>query len=197
MMLPMTRFPPPALCRALIFCAATLAAASCIWHLAAAARAKQETATSSAFAATRELETRLEGARAAEAERSALTRRLAALAALARDAVPADAWERLARRLDDDPRIAGLLLHAQSRPAAIPGPAGLPGLDIQRLQIDAGLLHEEALLTLDAIVADTHARIAPVGCALHREAGAAATSLQARCAFDWVALVLPEEASQR
>jgi hypothetical protein len=196
-MFPMTRFPPPALCRALVFCAATLAAASCVWRLAAAARAEQETATSSAFAATRELEARLEDARVAEAERAALARRLAALAELARDAaVPADAWERLARRLDDDPRIAGLLLHAQSRPAAIPTPAGLPGLDIQRLQIEAGLLHEEALLALDAIVADTHARIAPVGCALRREAGAAATSLQARCAFDWVALVFPEEAPQ-
>jgi hypothetical protein len=71
----------------------------------------------------------------------------------------------------------------------------LPSLDIQRLQIDAGLLHEETLLALDALVTDTPtAHVIPVGCVLRREEDDTSVPLRALCEFDWITLAPPGKA---
>ncbi|MDR3213321.1 MAG: hypothetical protein LBT71_05310 [Azoarcus sp.] len=188
MMLPTTFAIPPALRRPLLCCAAALVAALCLWRIAAALCAVQETAVTAARTAARNLEIRLTRAREAEAEHTALTRRFTALAAMAGHSPGNDTWEQITHRLRDESRITGLVLHAEAHSPALPTPAGLPALDIQRLQIDAGLLHEEALLALEAIVADTPAHIVPTGCALRRESGSTLSALHARCEFDWIAL---------
>ncbi|MDR1661354.1 MAG: hypothetical protein LBR95_02845 [Azoarcus sp.] len=188
MRFPATFFLPPILRRPLLFCTAALIAAALAWHAAAHARAQQQAAASRAGAAIQALETSLALAHEAEARRMALAQRAAALAAMA-DKAPEDAeWERLAKRLAGEPRIVGLVLRAQSAPVTASTPNELPSIEIQRLRIDAGLLHEEALLTLHALVADTSARLVPAGCILRREKDAPPAALQARCEFDRMAL---------
>jgi len=65
----------------------------------------------------------------------------------------------------------------------------LPVITLQRVRVEAGLLHEEALLALDAIVTGAPAHIIPIGCSLQRETDAAPITLRASCEFDRITLV--------
>ncbi|MDR1064449.1 MAG: hypothetical protein LBL48_11080 [Azoarcus sp.] len=187
---------PPLLRRVMLFCAAAVTAASFAWRTAASLRAAQEMAANRSRAAAQTLETRLAHHRETEIRYAALTQRANALAALAAQSPDDTEWERLAKRLAEDTRITGLVLRTQSGPAAFSAPDGLLPFDIRRLRIDADLLHEEALLALDAIAADIPIHLIPAGCALRRETGATPATLRAHCEFDWTASVPPMETPQ-
>ncbi|MDR0716543.1 MAG: hypothetical protein LBF50_03895 [Azoarcus sp.] len=194
---------PPALRRPLLFCAMALAAALSAGYSAAAARAGQEARLLDARADAGKLEARLATARESAAARAALARRLAMLAATLGKTPPDEAGrERIAQRLSQDIRIAAPRLRLQDAPLpTLPAPpAGAPAIVIQRLSVDAGLLHEEALLALAATIMDSPVYTIPIGCALQRESGngagtssesaesAAVHPLRARCEFDWISL---------
>ncbi|MDR2093783.1 MAG: hypothetical protein LBP58_10825 [Azoarcus sp.] len=193
MKLPAIFPPPPLLRRPLLFCAAAIIAASSLWLIAASTRAGQETAANRARTAVQALETHLMRSREAQTRRAALMQRAEALAAMAGESPDSAEWERLAERLAGDTRITHIVLHARSNTVASPAPDGLPPVETHRLRIDASLLHEEALLALDTIVANIPVRLIPAGCALRRETGAASAALRARCEFDWMARPPPVE----
>ncbi|MDR0701876.1 MAG: hypothetical protein LBF61_05600 [Azoarcus sp.] len=189
---------PPLLRRPLLFCVAAVIAASSMWVLAASIHAEQEAAARRARTVVQTLETRLMRSREAETRHAALVQRVEALSAMAGEAPDSTEWERLAGRLAEDTRIANIVLHAQSEPMPSPAPAGIPSIGTHRLRIDANLLHEEAVLALNAIVVDIPARFIPSGCALRRKSGATAAifTLRVRCEFDWTALAPPVERPQ-
>jgi hypothetical protein len=184
---------PPALRRPLLACVLALAVALPLWRFAAAMRADAETALASARTTQQKTATRLAAARAEAAAREPLARRLADLrAALPTPMPPAADWERLADRLAADKRIAHITLHAQETPKEAAAKAQPPSIAIQHIYIEANLLHEEALLALDAIATDTPAHVVPVGCALRRDAEASPLTLRARCEYDFVAFAAEE-----
>jgi len=196
MTLPRLSFAVPApLHRPLLVCALALAGTLCLWLAVAAQWAAVDTALRAARAAEQQTSSRLAALRTAANTRQALMQRLADLrAALSPHTSTTRNWERLANRLAADKRIAKMTLRAQDDPASLSTSAQLPGLDIQRLQIDAHLLHEETLLALDATIMDTPERVVPAGCALRRDAGAAPLHLRAHCRYDWIALTLTPDA---
>jgi hypothetical protein len=177
-------------------CALALAGTLCLWLAAATQWTAAEIALHAARTAAQKTSAQLSALRSAANAHQALMQRLADLrAALPPRSAAARNWEGLANRLAADTRIAKVTLHAQDSPTARPPPAQLPGLDIQHLQIDAHLLHEETLLALDAALMDTSERVIPAGCALRRDAGAAPLHLRAHCEYDWIAFTPDTEAA--
>ncbi|MDR2031193.1 MAG: hypothetical protein LBP86_02810 [Azoarcus sp.] len=180
----------PVLRRPLLFCVMALTAALATGYGVAAARVGQEARLRDARAEMEKSAVRLAAARESAAAHAALARRLATLATTLGKAPPDDAGqERIARRLSADTRIAAPRLHLQSAPPPFAPPPGVAPLVVQRLSIDAGLLHEDALLALAATVMDSPEYTLPAGCALHRENGAAVHPLRTHCEFDWISLV--------
>lgn len=199
---------PPALRQPLLFCVMALAAALAAGYSAAAARAGQEARLRDARADAGKLAARLAAARESAAARAALARRLAMLAATLGKTPPDEAErERIVQRLSKDFRIAAPRLRLQAAPLPVPlvPPAGAPAIVIQRLSVDADLLHEEALLALAATIMDSPVYTIPIGCALQRQGGngvdtgsasAAVHPLRARCEFDWISLASGTGATQ-
>ena len=210
MMFPSTMFPsravPPLLRRPLLCCVAALAAVLLLRFAATSVLEAREKELDSLRVSVREAETALTAAREEESTRAALAQRFAAVSAVLEKAPPDETeWKQLTRRLAGDERILAPDLSVGAVPvhssapsmatvvpvAPVASPEGLPRINIQRLQINAGLLHEEALLALDALVTDTSAHVVPVGCVLRREENDAPVPLRARCEFDWIALAPP------
>lgn len=185
---------PPPLRRALLCCIAALATALLLWILSAACRADAEAGRNDARAAAQKTLMQLTGARETESARTARAKRFARVKA-ALENMPAEnsEWEEIAGQLSAHPHIDAPILGALPAQPAFPASEGLPVITLQRVRIEAGLLHEEALLALDAIAANAPAHVIPTGCSLRREADAAPTALRADCEFDWVALVPPPE----
>jgi hypothetical protein len=186
---------PPTLRRPLLLCALTLAAALLVWQLAATFLDNQQTRLNTAHTNLRALDTRLTAAREAQATRAALAQRLATLRTTLGDTRPEEAeGAQLTQRLTQDTRITRPVLHAHATSPAQPAQPspGLPSLDIQRLQIDTGLLHEEALLAFTRLVTESAAHIIPIGCALHRQEAEDGDNelapLRARCEFERITL---------
>ena len=208
MMFPSTMFSsravPPLLRRPLFCCVAALAAVLLLRFSATSVLEAREKELDSLRVSVREAETALTAAREEESTRAALAQRFAAVSAVLEKAPPDEIeWKQLTtRRLAGDERILAPDLSVGAVPvhsrttsiAPVASPEGLPRIDIQRLQINAGLLHEEALLALDALVTDTSAHVVPVGCVLRREEDDAPVPLRALCEFDWIALAPPGKA---
>lgn len=177
----------PALKRVLLACGVALVAALLLLVLAAAERAEQETERDRARVAAQKTGALLAAAREAETVRTARAQRLAAVSAALAGKPPSEAdRETLAARLSGHPHIENPVLSFQDMAPETPGE--LPLIQNRRLRIEAGLLHEEALLALHAMTVDYPAHIVPVGCELHRIDEAAPVTLQARCDFDWIAI---------
>jgi hypothetical protein len=177
----------PALRRVLAACALVLVVVLLLLGLAAADHAEQESERDRARVAAQKTGTLLAAARKAETERAARAKRLAAVSAALAGKPPGEAdRETLAARLSGHPHIENPILSLQD---TIPATHEyLPRIQIWRLRVEAGLLHEEALLALHAMTLDQPALIVPVGCQLHRIDEAAPVTLQARCDFDWIAI---------
>ncbi|MDR2188425.1 MAG: hypothetical protein LBE62_10290, partial [Azonexus sp.] len=101
---------------------------------------------------------------------------------------PPEKTEQITGQLSAHPHIVEPVLTAQPGQSAFSTPENLPVVTLQRVHIEAGLLHEEALLALDAIVTSSPAHAISTGCSLRREADAAPVTLRARCEFDWISL---------
>ncbi|MDR2925696.1 MAG: hypothetical protein LBU76_07115 [Azoarcus sp.] len=183
---------PPMLRRALLCCVAALAAALSLWMLAAAGRAEAETRRRGAQADAQKISAQLSAARETESARVARAKRFARMKAALENA-PAEKpeWERLAAQLSAHPHIAEPTLDAPPAQPAFPSPENTPVITVQRVRFNAGLLHEEALLALDAITARFTPRLIPAGCSLQREADAAPITLRANCEFERIALAPP------
>jgi hypothetical protein len=189
---------PPTLQRPLLFCALALVAALLVWQLAATFLNNQQIQLDTARANLQTLDARLSAARAAQATHMALARRLATLRA-ALESPPgnrSDADTPLTQRLTQDPRITHPVVRARASAPTQPPAPGLPTLDIQRLQIDTDLLHEEALLAFTHIVTDSLAHIIPVGCTLSRQEEDAPAPLRASCEFERITLASPANSTQ-
>jgi hypothetical protein len=185
---------PPLLHRALLCCAAALVGALLLLTLSAAYCVDAEAGRDDARAGTQKTRMQLSNARETESARAARAKRFALVKA-ALDSMPAGkpGWERLAEELSAHPHIAGPTLNALPAQPAFPASRSLPAVTLQHVHIEAGLLHEEALLALDAIAAASPPYLIPRGCSLRREADHAPVTLRADCEFDWIALAPPPE----
>jgi hypothetical protein len=188
---------PPMLHRALLCCMAVLASTLLLWLLTAIwhdeAESRRNDARASAQKTARQLsdahETSL--AHAARAERFALVK-----AVLGNNPPEKTEWEQLTGQLSAHSHIAEPSLTSLPGRPAFATPENLPVITLQQVRIEAGLLHEEALLALDAIVSGSPAHVIPTGCSLRREADAAPITLRVRCEFDWIALAASKGSEQ-
>jgi hypothetical protein len=181
--------PLPILRRTLLCCMAALAGASLLWLLSAVwhdeAESKRNDARASAQKAAQQLsdaqETRL--AHAVRAERFALVKTV-----LENNPPGKTDLEELTGQLSEHPHITEPNLTSQPGQPAFSTPESLPVITLQHVHIEVGLLHEGALLALDAIVTGSPAHVIPSGCSLRREADAAPITLRERCKFEWITL---------
>ncbi|MDR2689854.1 MAG: hypothetical protein LBB76_08880 [Azoarcus sp.] len=173
----------PALRRPMIMCVLILLAASLAWGAVAHLRRERQATLTKARAAGQQIDARMETARAQGARRELIEQKL-------RDIIEAHASkpEDLIRALAADPRLRHPSMHI---PSSVDLPAVAPVAHFQRLRIDAGLLHEEALLELTDTFA--HARFRPLGCTLRRQDDGAPMPLTASCEFEWLTLHIPDE----
>ena len=196
-LIPSQRFTvPPMLRRALLCCVAALVAAlllwvlSDVWHTEAAAKGDD------ACAGKQKTAMQLTHAREIEFARTARAKRFAPIKAALENTPPGKTeWEQLTGQLSAHPHIVEPALDALPAQAAFPVFQNLPAIPLQTVRIEAGLLHEEALLALDAIAM----HVTPTGCSLQREGDAAPSTLRAHCEFDWIPPLLspsrPRQAS--
>jgi len=183
---------PPVLRRALLCCVAALVGALLLWFLSETWRAEAGTERDDARAGMQKTTMQLTGARDTESVRAARVKRFTSIKTALENTPPGKTeWEQLSGQLSAHPHIAEPALDALPSQAAFSGPEELPVITLQRVEIEARLLHEESLLALDAIVGGSPAHVIPTGCSLRRNADAAPITLRVRCGFDWVTLVLP------
>ncbi|MCL2161031.1 MAG: hypothetical protein FWH56_03980 [Betaproteobacteria bacterium] len=180
---------PPMLRRALLCCVSALVGASLLWFLSSVWRADAEAERNDARADTQKTAALLASARETEAARAGRAKRFSLVkAALESMPVEKSEWEQLSSLIEAHPHIAEPALNVQPAQPAFPASEHLPVVTLQRARIEAGLLHEEALLTLDAIATGSPAHVIPSGCSLWREADTAPVTLRASCEFDWITL---------
>jgi len=185
---------PPLLRRALLCCAAALIGALLLYILSSAWRAEAEAERDDARAGKQKTAMQLASAHEAESSRAARAKRFAPIKTALENAPPGKTeWEQLTGLLSTHPHIVEPTLDALPAQAAFPAAQHLPVITLQTIRIEAGLLHEEALLALNAVVAASPAHTIPTGCSLRRQADTAPITLRARCEFDWAALVPSRE----
>lgn len=185
---------PPILRRALLCCVVALVGALLLWALSdtwyARACAKRDTARADTQKTAMQLASAID-TRSAQAARA---KRFALVKAALENALPSKAeWEQLIKQLSTHPHIVDPTLEALPGQDEFPAPKNQPAITFQSVHIQAGLLHEEALLTLDAITGNFPTHHIPMGCSLWREADAAPITLRARCEFGRAALMPPLE----
>jgi hypothetical protein len=191
----------PALRRPIAVCALILLAASLTWGAAVHLRRERQTNLTKTRAARQQIDARMETARAQAAKRELIEQKL-------RDIIEAhaDEPEQIIRALADDHRLQNPIVHIQPTadlPALAPAasvttpittsvttPIAVPIANFQRLRVDAGLLHEEALLELTDTFAQ--ARFRPLGCTLRRQGNDAPMPLVVSCEFEWLTLHIPD-----
>lgn len=190
---PLQRFSvPPRLSRALLCCAAAFAAALSLWILATGWRTQAETERKAVQAEVQKISTQLSAALETETARATRAKRFARVkAALGNAPAENPKWEQLADQLSTHPHIAELAFEASPAAPAFPAPENMPVINLQHIRLEAGLLHEGALLALDGIATGFTAHLIPAGCALGREADAAPITLRARCEFNRITLAQP------
>jgi hypothetical protein len=177
---------------------AALVGALLLWFLSAAwhteAQAEWDDARTGAQKAAKQLSDTID-AKHARAERA---KRFALIKTVLENNSPEKAeWEQLlARQLSEHPHLTEPTLATQPALPAFSTPEHLPAITLQQLQVEVGLLHEEALLALDAIVASSPAHVISTGCSLRRETDVAPITLHARCGFDWISLAASPESDQ-
>jgi hypothetical protein len=181
---------PPVLRRALLCCIAALTGALLLWILSTIWRSEAEAKRNDARADTQKTTSLLASALETEAARVARAKRFA-LVKTALESMPAEKseWDQLTRQIEALPHIIEPILNVQPGQPAFPAPENLPVITLQRVHIETGLLHEEALLALNAIVTGAPGHVIPAGCSLRRETDIAPTTLWAHCEFDRISLV--------
>jgi len=181
---------PPVLRRALLCCVAALVGALSLWVLSTVLRADAEAGRNDARADTQKTAMQLANAREAESARVVRAKRFALVkAALENTSAEESEWEQLASQIEAHPHIVDSTMSAQPAQPAFSSHENLPVITLQSVRIEAGLLHEEALLALDAIAHGFNTHLIPTGCSLRREADAAPITLRARCEFERTVLV--------
>ncbi|MDR2015708.1 MAG: hypothetical protein LBP99_08875 [Azoarcus sp.] len=180
---------PPVLRHALICCMAALVGALLLWLLSAVWHGEAETARNDVSASTQKTATQLADAREAGLARTARAQRFTLVKTVLESNFPEKTErEQIIGQLSAHPYIVEPVLTAQPGQPAFSSHGNLPVIILRHLYVEAGLLHEEALLALNAIATSSSAHVIPTGCSLHREADAAPVTLRARCEFDRITL---------
>jgi hypothetical protein len=188
---------PPVLRRALLCCMAALGSASLLWLLSAAWHNEVESKRNEARTNTQKITQQLSDARETRLAHTARAKRFALVkTALENNPPEKTEWEQLTEQLSAHAHIADPTLTPQLSQPAFSTPQNLPAITLQHVRIEAGLLHEEALLALGSIVTSSPAHVIPTGCSLRREADAAPITLRARCEFEWITLATSKGSEQ-
>jgi hypothetical protein len=187
---------PPVLRRALLCCMAVLAGTLLLWLLTVIWHDEAETERNDARASAQKAARQLSDAHETRLAHTARAKRFALIKAVLENDLPEKTeWEQLTGKLSAHPHIAESTLTSQPGQSAFSAPQNLSAITLQHVRIEAGLLHEEALLALDAIVTSSPAHVIPTGCSLRRETDAAPITLRARCEFDWITLAASKEST--
>jgi hypothetical protein len=176
--------------KALSVCALSLVVACLLWGLSAFEQTRAQTQRDHARADVQKMTMQIATARETEAAREARTKRFAVLKTMleARSQTEAELEKQLRQRLSGQTGISSLVISVSSASPAFPAAEGIPVMKVCSVQVEAGVLHEEMLFTINNIVTAPPLRMIPKGCAVHRKSADESAALWARCEFDWVVL---------